>query len=177
MQGVGVSTWFYKKRLLKKKIMWFPTPFFYYVGACKDIDYALLSDPKRNRHFNEGYTKPHCDATREYVQGDWKGDDVWYRFVEPAGSQLADSIVPPNHCGTLATGWLNGEHPQTLEENVTREVCFNFAGNSCWRRTAVEIKKCAGFFLYKFKFVPRCDLKYCGQWVASLRKWTAFFKQ
>ena len=106
---------------------------------------------------------PNCDYTGAYVQGDWKGGDVWYRFVEPAGNQLADSIVPQNHCGTSATGWLNGEHPQTLGGNVTREVCFNYAGNSCWQRTDVEIKKCFGFFLYKFKSVPRCGLKYCGQ--------------
>ena len=38
------------------------------------------------------------------MEGDWKGGDTWYRFVEPAGTQLADSIVPHSHCGTLATG-------------------------------------------------------------------------
>ena len=105
------------------------------------------------------------------MEGDWKGGDIWYRFVEPAGTQLADSVVPHSHCGTSATGWLNGAHPTTLGVNVIRNVCFSYGEvsgsgsnlNSCWMNIDVEIRKCEGFYLYKFKEVPGCHLKYCGQ--------------
>ena len=93
--------------------------------------------------------------------------DSWYRFEEPAGTQMADSIVPGRHCGTDATGWLNGTHPAVLGENVIRQVCFNWDGNSCWRKTNVEIKNCGGFYLYKLKDTQTCSLKYCGQSLAA----------
>ena len=135
--------------------------FSYNVGPCSDVDYATLDDPKRNRDYNGGYASPSCDQNA--VQGDWKGGDVWYRFAGPAGSQLADSIVPTSHCGTHATGWLNGAHPVFLGENVTRQVCFHWNSNSCMWNTDVDIKQCGGFYIYKFKAVPGCDFKYCGQ--------------
>ena len=131
-----------------------------------------MDDPKRNRNYNtgDGYASPRCDATGIYVtEGDWKGGDSWYRFQEPAGIQLADSIVPKMHCGGHATGWLNGAHPAVLGEHVIRQVCFNWDGNSCnWEltynvTTDVEIMNCGGYYLYKFKAVVGCNLKYCGQ--------------
>ena len=106
------------------------------------------------------------------MEGDWKGGDIWYRFVKPAGTQLADSVVHYSHCGTSATGWLDGTHPTTLGVNVIRNVCFSYVEfvdasasklNYCWMNIDVEIRKCEGFYLYKFKEVPGCDLKYCGQ--------------
>ena len=129
------------------------------------MTYTILDDAKRNRNHNSktnGYASPICDQSA--VQGDWKGSaDSWYRFEEPAGTQLADSIVPERHCGTHATGWLNGTHPAVLGENVIRQVCFNWVSNSCWINTNVEIKNCGGFYLYKLKATPGCALKYCGQ--------------
>ena len=128
------------------------------------MTYNILDDAKRNRNYNNdnGYASPHCDSS--VVEGDWKGGaDSWYRFEEPAGTQMADSIVPKSHCGTRATGWLNGAHPAVLGENVIRQVCFNWVSNSCWINTNVEIKNCGGFYLYKLKATPGCPLKYCGQ--------------
>ena len=127
--------------------------------------YTILNDAKRNRNHNtniNGKASPYCDKSA--AQGDWKGSaDSWYRFEEPAGTQMADSIVPERHCGTWSTGWLNGAHPAVLGENVIRQVCFNYDGNSCNWNTNVEIKNCGGFYLYKLKPTPACNLKYCGQ--------------
>ena len=95
--------------------------------------------------------------------GDWIGGDAWYRFAGPAGSQLADSIVPKYHCGTNLPGWLNGAHPVTLGENVIRQVCFHFSGDSCYLTKDVEIKQCGGFYIYKFQRLTWCRAKYCGQ--------------
>ena len=51
--------------------------------------YNILSDAKKNQG-HSWYTaqaEPYCDTG---VSGDWKGNG-WYRFVEPAGTQMADS--------------------------------------------------------------------------------------
>ena len=129
------------------------------------MTYTILDDAKRNRNYNNdnGYASPSRDG--DTVEGDWKGGAAsWYRFEEPAGTQMADSIVPKSHCGTYATGWLNGAHPAVLGENVRRQVCFNWASNSCNWNTIVEIKNCGGFYLYKLKATPgNGNLKYCGQ--------------
>ena len=125
----------------------------------------------RNRDHDSlvnGYASPRCD--RFTVEGDWKGGNIWYRFQEPAGTQMANSVVPKGHCGTEASGWLNGTHPAVLGENVIRQVCFSYDGD-CWRSTDVEIKNCGLYYLYKLKAtpagsvspLPSCSLKYCGQ--------------
>ena len=117
----------------------------------------------RNRDHDSqanGYASPSCDSNA--VKGDWKGGDIWYRFQEPAGTQMADSVVPDYHCGTYASGWLNGTHPAVLGENVIRQVCFSYDGD-CWRSTDVEIKNCGLYYLYKLKRTPSCSYKYCGQ--------------
>ena len=118
----------------------------------------------RNRDHDSlvnGYASPRCD--RFTVEGDWKGGNIWYRFQEPAGTQMANSVVPKGHCGTEASGWLNGTHPAFSGENVIRRVCFNWSGNSCSWNTDVEIKNCGLYYLYKLKIAPSCRLKYCGQ--------------
>ena len=103
------------------------------------------------------------------VEGDWKGGDTWYRFGWPAGTQLADSSIPHSHCGKNAPGWLNGNHPTTVGQHITATVCFSYvdspslAINYCWMNKNVEIRKCEGFYLYKFQEVPGCNMKYCGQ--------------
>ena len=133
------------------------------VDPCEDIDYDILDDAKRSRNYNNanGFASPRCDSSN--VLGDWTGGNSWYRFQEPAGTQLANSTVSVKHCGTNAPGWLNGAHPSVLGENVIRQVCFSWVGNSCFTSTNVEIKKCGGYYLYKLNTVPICDIKYCGQ--------------
>ena len=51
--------------------------------------YNSLSDAKRNRGHSvyTSHAEPYCDTG---VSGDWKGYG-WYRFVLPAGTQMADS--------------------------------------------------------------------------------------
>ena len=130
---------------------------------CRATNYNILNDNMRNRHNDSdvnGLASPSCDQNT--VEGDWKGGDIWYRFQEPAGTQMANSVVPRNHCGTFASGWLNGTHPAVLEENVIRQVCFSYTSD-CRESTDVEIRNCGLFFLYKLKATPGCEYKYCGQ--------------
>ena len=68
------------------------TPFFYNVGLgdpCRNISYALLSAAERHRNQSgsEG-----CDKTGHSTAGEWQGEG-WYRFVDGAGNQMANSPV------------------------------------------------------------------------------------
>ena len=85
-----------------------------------------------------------------------------FLIIDIAGTMMPTSVVDTYHCGTHAPGWLNGAHPQTVGETVTRTVCFNWSGNSCRWSTSVEIKNCGGFFLFNFPDTPVCSLRYCG---------------
>ena len=103
-----------------------------------------------------------CDeeGRNNFDLGDFKGPG-WYRMMEPAGTKIPEQPPPKNHCGTVATGWLNGSHPSQIGEKVTREVCFNY-GTKCWRKTTITIINCSGFFIYNLPNTPTCELRYCA---------------
>jgi len=144
------------------------------LNPCKDIDYEILNDPARKNDPSMSYGHSDCDSLTDFSfygydcsqiskSADWKGIKFWYRFTGQAGTQLADSVVPVMRCGTSDPGWLNGAHPVILGETVTRQVCFTSGNTNCGYSNDVEIKKCQGFYIYKFAHVPTCNLKYCGQ--------------
>ena len=79
--------------------------------------YSILDDPKRKSTYSGTFADPRCDSSSlidsTSLAGDWKAKN-WYRFEEPAGTMIATASVTKSHCGTHATGWLNGDHPITL---------------------------------------------------------------
>ena len=85
-----------------------------------------------------------------------------YRIVPPAGTQLPENSIAKRHCGTHATGWLNGAHPTTIGESVSRRVCFYWSSDKCNWSTNIEIRHCGNFFLYRLEDVPTCQLRYCA---------------
>jgi cysteine-rich repeat protein len=87
----------------------------------------------------------------------------WYRFVEPAGTKMPDSAPPKNVCGTDATGWLQGGHPQNPGETVNRKVCFHWGSNTCNWSTNIQVTNCKDFYVYKLNSTPACSLAYCGE--------------
>ena len=140
------------------------------VNPCKDGKHAILNDAKRNK--NNGVKGYLCDK-KDHTNGvpDWKGGNIWYRFAGAAGSQLADSVVPPYHCGGYYPGYLQEAHPVlAFGETVIRKVCWNwkyyhvnYKNTNCGKTTDVVIKRCQGFYIYKLQDVPVCHSKYCGQ--------------
>ena len=85
--------WFQVFHFIQQKEIWFKllTSFFYNVDPCKDISYALLSAAQRHRNqFTSGSSG--CDKAGHAVPGEWQGEG-WYRFVDGAGNQMADSPV------------------------------------------------------------------------------------
>ncbi|XP_031553778.1 uncharacterized protein LOC116290808 [Actinia tenebrosa] len=79
----------------------------------------------------------------------------WYRIQSPAGNQLPTTCVPQNRCGTQAPGWLNGTLPSVQDGIVKKTVCFHFNGDCCYQNATVHIRKCFGFYVYKFSAVPK----------------------
>ncbi|XP_044181282.1 uromodulin-like isoform X1 [Acropora millepora] len=89
---------------------------------------------------------------------------AWFRFQGDAGTKMPTSCIPSSKCGTHATGWLNGTHPETHEGKVTRQVCFSFS-SCCYWSVNIQVKNCSGYYLYYISGTPSrntCHLRFCG---------------
>ena len=80
-----------------------------------------------------------------------------------SGKQIPEETPGAYHCGTSATGWLNGSHPQFTDATFKELVCFDYGPTSiCDRNVNVEITNCGDFFVYLLPEVPSCYLRYCS---------------
>lgn len=113
--------------------------------------YTALDSADRSR-YQGPVNKNKCD---NYING-------WYRFTGNAGSNMATSCVPIQHCGTHAPGWLNGKLPSLAEGAVKREVCFNWRKDCCYWKAKTIVRNCGGYYVYKLEKAPHCQLRYCG---------------
>ena len=86
----------------------------------------------------------------------------WYRFTGAAGTQMATSCVPQLHCGTQATGWMNGARPSEDEGIVHRLVCYSYLENCCRWHSNIMVRNCGDYFVYKLVKPKECKLRYCG---------------
>lgn len=134
---------------------------------CLEFDYNVLDDATRNfKHYGGKYCDGYRfdpDPDRFKRSPDWKGGWSWYRMMSPAGTKMPEVAVPSEKCGTAATGWLNGTHPDILGESVDRTVCFNWDDNNCNWSSAVKVKKCGGYFLYYLPTPETCNFRYCAE--------------
>ena len=127
---------------------------------CKS--YKILDEADRNIK-TELENGAYCDDdTRGYDHGDFKGPG-WYRMMTPAGTKIPEVAPPKWHCGTVATGWLNGAHPDGLGQTVSREVCFNWNGDKCNWKATIKVTNCGGFYVYELPRTPNCNLRYCAE--------------
>ena len=118
--------------------------------------YLKLNEASRNINYGTG----------GYCDNNLKGGR-WYRFFKPAGTRMPDS--PPSlqgkKCGTHATGWLQGGHPQKAGQVVSRRVCWSYTGEKCWRSypgVQVKVTHCGSFFVYQLPSSPSCSYRYCA---------------
>jgi hypothetical protein len=50
---------------------------------------------------------------------------------------------------------------------ISRTVCYDYSGNTCWMSNGVNVQQCNGFFVYKLiTAVPGCSLRLCTSNVA-----------
>ena len=149
---------------------------------------SLLDDASR-RVGGAGAPALYCDATAGRAlpdappgygplapAADWaSAGGAWVRLVEPAGTQLA--TAPPSvrqacggpvtqwfatPCGSVAGGWLVGEHPADTDGPVQRLVCFEFNGDACMFSKVVDVLSCGDHYRYRLGEPPAQCLRFCG---------------
>src|SRR6185436_17680455 len=80
----------------------------------------------------------------------------WYSFQGAAGTHMPLSPPAQNTCGTDAPGWLNGTEPSTTQGIVSRQVCFNYAGNDCTWSSNIHVVNCGNQLVYQLPPPPTC---------------------
>ena len=95
-------------------------------------DYKSINDEWRKIRNWMPPTDANSDSDNLAMDG-----NNWFRFLEPAGTQLPD-ISPPKKsfrgeqvCDTYAVAWIDGPHPNTTEAIVERKVCFSWFRKKC----------------------------------------------
>lgn len=75
-------------------------------------------------------------------------------------------ILPGSYLGTTSPIWLNGSHPQKINETTKMEACVRFSQYCCLQHWDVEAKKCSTnneeFFVYYLKPTVGCPMRYCA---------------
>ena len=126
--------------------------YFFRFSECQN--YQVLSDA--NRKLTNDDTPLRCDNTL---------GPAWFRFQGDAGTKMPTSCTPPKKCGTHATGWLNGAHPDEYEGKVTRQVCFSWNSNCCKWSVNIQVQNCSEYYLYYISGTSSerpCKLGFCG---------------
>ena len=75
---------------------------------------------------------------------------------------MASECPSPFTCGTIVPGWLKGDLPSVQEGVVSRTICFLQNRDCCYRSVEAEVRNCAGFYVYKLRSAPYCQIRYCG---------------
>nr|XP_058947610.1 neuropilin-1-like [Pocillopora verrucosa] len=117
-------------------------------------NHDVLSQAKRKKTF-EG-AGGQCD--RKILPSEKK----WFRFVEPAGTQMPTACVPLSHCNADRPGWLDGHHPNVTQGVVNMRVCFTSENDCCGDQIFISVKNCGDFFAYGL-VKPRSCGRYCGE--------------
>jgi len=127
-------------------------------------DYKILNEMERNHQVKtSGDSWSDSTGCSGKKSPQWHGDD-WYRFLSPAGTRIAEQAPGVYYCGSSASGWMQGSHPTSLGETVTRTVCFQGSSSyPCWQSTEIKVRNCGQYFLYRLVNTPTCNLGYCSK--------------
>ena len=146
--------WVLAIRVKLKKRSSFPFSITINFSADDCSNYSTLSDADRKRtHVTPQNSEGVCD--------DWLPEG-WYRFVGAAGTKMPTTRVPAYRCGTDFSGWLNGAHPTVEDGEVQRNVCFSHRSTGCKYSTAIFVKTCGSYYIYKLFKPVSCFTRYCG---------------
>ncbi|KAG9262754.1 pancreatic secretory granule membrane major glycoprotein GP2-like [Astyanax mexicanus] len=91
----------------------------------------------------------------------WNG---WYRLLyNGMNIRMPESCINYNRCGTFATFWLNGSHPQISDGIITRQACGSWINNCCTWSVSIRLKACKGnYYIYEFVKPNVCIAAYCA---------------
>jgi len=93
--------------------------------------------------------------------GVWGDQPSWYRVVPPAGNKLLTEPPGEKRCGTMASGWLEGEHPEEEGETLEAVAHFDFDNNPKYKSVPARITNCGDYFVYFLEEAPAWDFGYC----------------
>ena len=106
--------------------------------AIECTNHTVLNEASRSRFF----TNYIVNASDTSLTG-------WFTYNGSAGTRMATTCVPADHCGTFVPGWLAGNHPSVDEGLVVRSVCLSKSQVCCMTSVSVLVRNCSGFFVYK----------------------------
>ena len=105
--------------------------------AIECTNHTVLNEASRSRFFTN-----YVHASDTLLKG-------WFTYNGSAGTRMATTCVPADHCGTFVPGWLVGNHPSVDEGLVVRSVCLSKSQVCCMTSVSVLVRNCSGFFVYK----------------------------
>jgi hypothetical protein len=112
------------------------------------------------RQVDQGSLYQQCDS------GVWGNSNAWYRFGDGNYKYIPWWNTGRYHCGTSATGWLNGRYPRISEGVISgQQICYSW-DSACQWANYVSIVQCSvngdDFFLFRFEQgTPACTLRVC----------------
>ncbi|CAF1500495.1 unnamed protein product [Adineta steineri] len=118
-------------------------------------NYTLNTDETRNIAYTSSLN--YCDNILPFNST----TPVWIRFQDQAGTLIAKSPVPPNSCGSTATGWYAGQYPSAFFTTATSIVCFFYIANTCYACSSISITNCQTFYVFLLPVPPSCNYRYC----------------
>ncbi|XP_074636932.1 uromodulin-like [Acropora palmata] len=126
-----------------------------------------------------GFTGEHCDdgcqnytsltdADRKTSFQSRKSDSGlvpgWYRFEGEAGTKMPTSYPGPYRCNTRYAGWLDGDHPQKINQTTSKRVCFRSPHACCRWCTNIKVINCGSYYVYYLKRVWKLWIwRYCSE--------------
>ena len=119
----------------------------------------LFLECSSNRILNES---DRGQGYMQVVKCDRNLPKAWYRILGGAGTQMPDTCVHEQQCGTHAPGWLSGGHPTVAQGIVRRQVCFHWYSNCCQWSLNIRVRNCSAFYVYELIPTHGCSLRYCG---------------
>ncbi|CAF1071248.1 unnamed protein product [Adineta steineri] len=119
------------------------------------LNYTNNTDETRNIAYTSSIN--YCDNVLPFVNT----TSVWIRFRDEAGTLIANAPVPPNSCGSVATGWYAGQYPSAAFTTATSIVCFFVTTNTCSACNSISITNCQTFYVFLLPVTPYCNYRYC----------------
>lgn len=124
--------------------------------SVKDIpecnNYTILYDPWRRVNHTISKPSDHCDSNLT-------SNNTWYRFDE---SQIYEHSCPNTtsyYCGVKYPGYFNQSHP-SIEDGVKQMRIHYYRFYCSGDYGTALVRNCAGFFVYKFSYLPFWDCEY-----------------
>lgn len=120
-------------------------------------NYKSLTDADRKTSFQSNKTS---FWSRKSDSGLVPG---WYRCEGEAGTKMPTSYPGPYRCNTRYPGWLDGDHPQEINQTTLKRVCFRSPYACCRWCTYIKVINCGSYYVYYLKSVWKLWMwRYCS---------------